>query len=195
MLTNNIDNEDELIEQAKTDPEAFGILYQRYVDQLYNFIYYRTNNQQDAEDLTAKVFHKALKHISSYKHKGRPFSAWLNTIARNLVINWYRDKKNTTPIYNSQLKGGKNNDPYHNTLKKERTTLLIDTINNLSVVEQQLLSLKFSQRKSNAEIGRILNGRTEGAIKALYHRTLNKLRKLLADYPELLEPLDTENDH
>ena len=56
-------DETTLVEQAKTDPEAFGLLYERYVDRIYNYIYYRTGNQHDAEDLTAKVFFQALNHI------------------------------------------------------------------------------------------------------------------------------------
>jgi RNA polymerase sigma-70 factor (ECF subfamily) len=85
-------DEDDLVEAAKTDPEAFGKLYQRYVDKIYSYIYYRTSNREDAEDLTAKTFHRALSHIGRYKHKGRPFSAWLYRIAHNLVANWHRDQ-------------------------------------------------------------------------------------------------------
>ena len=66
-------DENELIEVAKSNPEAFGVLYERYVTKIYTYIYYRTGNQEDAEDLTARVFHKALSHISSYKDRGHPF--------------------------------------------------------------------------------------------------------------------------
>ena len=66
-------DEDQLIEQAKTDPEAFGKLYEIYVEKIYNYVYYRIGNQQEAEDLTAKVFHRALNHIPNYnnKHKNK----------------------------------------------------------------------------------------------------------------------------
>ena len=86
-------DEDKLIEQAKTDPEAFGKLYELYVDRVYNYIYYRVGNEPDAEDLTAKVFYKALNHIPHYHNRGKPFAAWLYRISRNLVANWYRDSQ------------------------------------------------------------------------------------------------------
>ena len=66
-----------LVEQAKNDPEAFGLLYEQYVDRIYNYVYYRTGNHHDAEDLTAKVFYQALNHIPRYVQRGAPFSSWL----------------------------------------------------------------------------------------------------------------------
>ena len=72
----NID-EKTLVMLAKTDPEAFGELYRRYVEKIYSYIYYRTGNREDAEDLTARVFQRALKHVPNYEDKGLPFTAWL----------------------------------------------------------------------------------------------------------------------
>ncbi len=188
-------DESELVERAKTDPEAFGVLYERYLDKIYNYIYYRTGNAQDAEDLTAKVFHKALDHIGNYKDKGHPFSAWLYRIAHNLAANWYRDqsKRKTISIDYLNLVGEVRNNPYHSTVENERAALLLQAIGQLPPVRQQLLVLKFIEGESNAEIGRILN-RSEGAIKSLYHRTLVSLKELLADYPETLEPLEQLDD-
>lgn len=184
-------SESELVEQAKTDPDAFGILYERYVNKIYNYIYYRTGNQQDAEDLTAKVFHKALDHIGNYRDKGHPFSAWLYRIAHNLVANWHRDqnKRQTVPVEDLNLISDKQDNPFHSTVKNEETALLLHAINQLPPVRQQLLILKFIDGASNAEIGRILS-RSEGAVKSLYHRTLVSLKEHLADYPEIIESLE-----
>ncbi|RME42852.1 MAG: sigma-70 family RNA polymerase sigma factor [Caldilineae bacterium] len=189
-------DEQSLIEEAKHNPEAFGILYRRYVNQIYTYIYYRTGNRQDAEDLTARVFHKALDHIGNYKHKGHPFSAWLYRIAHNLVANWHRDrqKRKTVPIESLSGVGSKYGNPYQNTAKNEATRILLEAISQLPPVRQQLLILKFIEGLSNAEIGRILN-RSEGAIKSLYFRTLVSLKELLADHPELIEPLELPDDH
>ena len=74
----------DLVEFAKDDKAAFGEIYERYLDKIYNYIYYRTGNQQDAEDLTAKVFYRAMSHIDNYIDKGVPFQAWLYRIAHNL---------------------------------------------------------------------------------------------------------------
>ena len=74
-----------LIDRAKTDPEAFGQLYEIYVDRIYSYIYYRTGSHADAEDLTARTFFRALDSIGRYVHRGLPFSAWLYRIAHNPV--------------------------------------------------------------------------------------------------------------
>jgi hypothetical protein len=84
-------DETSLLLAAQGDEEAFGALYERYVGRIYNYIYYRTGNQHDAEDLTARVFFRALRHIEHYTDRGLPFSAWLYRIAHNLVANWHRD--------------------------------------------------------------------------------------------------------
>ena len=85
-------DESELIARAKTDKEAFGELYEQYVERIYNYVYYRTGNAEDAEDLTARIFFKAMQHIGNYHDRGLPFSAWLYRIAHNLVANWHRDR-------------------------------------------------------------------------------------------------------
>jgi len=194
-MTEHVD-ENELVEEAKTNPEVFGILYERYVTKIYNYIYYRTGDQQEAEDLTAKVFHKALSHISSYKNKGHPFSAWLYRIAHNLIANWHRDqkKRKTISIDDLNLPGKQDDHPFHTTVKSEEVAILLEAIQKLPPVRQQLLILKFVEGESNAEIGRILN-RSEGAIKSLYHRTLLALKDLLAEHSEILAPPEISHDH
>ena len=81
----------DLVIRAKSDPEAFGQLYQHYVDRIYNYHYRHTGNSTESEDLTSRTFYRALRSIHSYREKGASFQAWLFRIAHNLVINWYRD--------------------------------------------------------------------------------------------------------
>jgi RNA polymerase sigma-70 factor (ECF subfamily) len=90
-LSPDAPDEDILARATQGDEEAFSLLYQRYVNKIYNYIYYRTGSATDAEDLTARVFYRALSHIQSYQPRGVPFSAWLYRIAHNLVANWHRD--------------------------------------------------------------------------------------------------------
>ena len=89
----NIPEDIALAKASNGDKDAFGILYQRYVKRIYNYVYYRTGNQHDAEDITARVFFRAMRHIGNYTDRGVPFSAWLYRIAHNLVANWHRDRK------------------------------------------------------------------------------------------------------
>ena len=170
-------DESELIEQAKTDKDAFGRLYERYVDRIYNYVYYRTGNAEDAEDLTARIFFRAMQHIGNYHDRGLPFSAWLYRIAHNLVANWHRDRSRRKIIsldditqWQAPEKG-----PEFVTQLMEDKDALLSAIRRLPAERQELLILKFVEQLSNAEIGDIM-GRSEGAIKSLYHRTLLALR-------------------
>lgn len=183
-------DEEQLIEQAKTDPEAFGRLYELYVEKIYNYIYYRLGNHHDAEDLTAKVFYRALNHIAHYNHKGVPFAAWLYRIAHNLVVNWHRDhsRRQMVGLENLDLSGDKQESPHHAAEQTNERELLLAAIQHLPRERQELLMLKFVERMSNAEIGRVL-GRSEGAVKSLYHRTLVSLKELLAEHENLVKDI------
>jgi len=166
-----------LIEKAKKDTEAFGDLYERYVGKIYNYVYYRTGNEHDAEDLTARVFVRALKRLPSYADRGLPFSAWLYRIAHNLVANWHRDqnRRKVVPLDEFVVDGIQSDAPEYAAENREARQLLLETIRRLPAERQQLLILKFIEHLSNAEIGAVMN-RSEGAIKSLYHRTLLTLR-------------------
>jgi len=173
-----IQDEALLVERAKSDLEAFGLLYEKYVKKIYNYVYYRTSNHYDAEDLTAKTFHRALKHIPRYQQRGLPFSAWLYRIAHNLVANWHRDQNRRKVIALDELllyHQGKQS-PEGLVEEDEERRVLLRGIRRLPADRQQLLILKHVEGMTNKEAGEIM-GRSEGAIKSLYHRTLVALRK------------------
>lgn len=173
-------DEQQLVARAKQDKEAFGQLYEQYVDRIYSYVYYRMGDSAEAEDLTAKIFMRAMKHIPTYTDQGVPFSAWLYRIARNLVANWHRDRQRRRTIALDDIAhwhvGGESPE-FIAQWQEERETLLI-ALRQLPADRQELLILKFVDRLSNAEIGDIM-GRSEGAIKSLYHRTLLALREEL----------------
>lgn len=178
-----MDTRYEVVEERKLvrlasngDKVAFGELYQRYVERIYNYCYYRMGNQQDAEDLTGRVFMKALGHIKKYDERGVPFSAWLYRIAHNLVANWHRDNGRHKVIAIDEYLVSRNPEdaPESMAEQSEEERQLMDAVRGLPEDRQQLLFLKFVEKLSNAEIGDLMN-RTEGAIKSLYHRTLSTL--------------------
>lgn len=178
--------EAKLVERAKTDNEAFGQLYERYVDRIYSYVYYRMGDPAEAEDLTSKIFFRALQHIGNYRDQGVPFSAWLYRIARNLVANWHRDRNRRSIIALddiSQWRLGSENPELEAQFGEDKDSLL-QAVRRLPSDRQELLILKFVDRLSNAEIGEIM-GRSEGAIKSLYHRTLLALRE---DFPHAIQP-------
>lgn len=167
----------ELVQLAKTDKDAFGALYERYVKKIYNYVYYRTGNQHDAEDLTSRVFFRAMSHIENYVERGVPFQAWLYRIAHNLIANWHRDRgrRKIIPLDEYVVAGLRSDAPDKSAEDAEEQDQLLAAIRRLPEDRQLLLSLKFIDQLSNAEIGEIMD-RTEGAIKSLYHRTLIALR-------------------
>lgn len=172
--------EAELIERAKQDPEAFATLYERYVDRIYAYIYYRTGDAREAEDLTARVFYRALAHIPEFNQRGAPFVAWLYRIAHNLLANWRRDRGRHPELPLDDLLGLHSHEatPHAQAERAEDDRELLAAIRRLPPERQHLLVLKFVEDLSNVEIGRLL-GRSEGAIKSLYHRTLLALREEL----------------
>lgn len=160
--------------------DAFSVLYQRNISRIYTYIFYRTGNVHDAEDLTARVFHRAMGHIQNYKNTGVPFSAWLYRIAHNLVANWHRDskRKQEVPLEDHELFLAHGEMPESQIVSSQESEKLMEGIRKLTDERQQLILLKFVEKMSNAEVALIM-GRSEGAIKSLYHRTLISLRQVL----------------
>ena len=176
---NDLSEEVALINDARTNPESFGLLYEKYVGKIYNYIYFKVGNNDDAEDLTAKVFFKALKNIGSYRHMGLPFSAWLYRIAHNLVANHHRDRSRVAMVSIDDLvlaDQSRSAAPEALMVKKQDNAYLLELINNLTPQKQELIVLKFVQKLSNEEIG-VIFGKTEGAIKSLIIDTNGAERK------------------
>jgi len=182
-------NEEEVLSNAsRGDREAFGELYERYVERIYNYVYYRTGNLHDAEDLTARVFQRAMNHIRTYNDRGVPFSAWLYRIAHNLVANWHRDRsrRQEIPLSDLPVVPSKEERPEARLVRSQAQDSLLRLIRRLPPERQTLLILKFVEDLSNAQIGQIM-GRSEGAVKSLYHRTLLALRDELAGQLDAFE--------
>lgn len=168
----------EAVSQASAgDTIAFQTLYERYVTKIYNYIFYRTGIQHEAEDITAKVFFRAFRHIGSYRNMGLPFSAWLYRIAHNLVANWHRDnsRRKEVPLDDRMNAIPSHDHPEASVIHDQEIDTLLKSIRKLTPERQHLLVLKFVEQVSNAEIA-VIMGRSEGAVKSLYHRTLLSMR-------------------
>jgi RNA polymerase sigma-70 factor, ECF subfamily len=176
------EGESPLVERARSDPAAFGQLYERYVDRVYSYIYHRVGNVQEAEDLTARTFYRALDKLDTYEDRGLPFSAWLFRIAHNLTANWHRDRSQRSFLSLDRLlgQGTDKETPEAQITKQEEKEALMEAIDRLPEERRNLLHYKFGTSLSNLEIGEIMN-KSESAIKSLYFRTLAALRQDLED--------------
>ena len=166
------------------ETEAFGILYDRYLDKIYRFIYYKTFNQETAEDITSSVFHKALEKINSYNESKGSFSSWLYQIARNSVIDHYRTSKNDLSLEDVFEQG-----------VDERTPETIDAISALKTVQtyletldarqREIITLRIWEDKSYKEIAEIIGG-SEGSVKMAFSRGIRELREKCGPVSPLL---------
>jgi len=176
--------------------EAFSFLYNQNVNRIYNYIFYRVGSEHDAEDITSRVFYRAFGHIKNYEEKGVPFSAWLYRIAHNLIANWHRDRQRRKEVsLDDQPEIPQRIDLPETVIeKRQEMELLLRGIRRLAPERQQLILLKFLDDLSNAEIA-VIMGRTEGAIKSLYHRALIALKdEMLKIGYETIETKGKTND-
>ncbi|HMO77827.1 MAG TPA: sigma-70 family RNA polymerase sigma factor [Candidatus Paceibacterota bacterium] len=166
------------------ETEAFGVLYDRYLDKIYRFVYYKTFNQETAEDITSSVFHKALEKISSYSESKGSFSSWLYQIARNSVIDHYRTHKNNLSLEDVFEVG-----------VDERTPETLDALSALKTVQKyletldarqrEILTLRIWEDKPYKEIAEILGG-SEDSIKMAFSRGIRELREKCGPVSPLL---------
>jgi len=175
-------DEPQLVRQAKAgDSDAFGKLYDAYLERIYRFIYFRVEDQQTAEDISSQVFLKAWENLGRFQIGGTPFLAWLYTIAHNAVIDHYRTRKVTAALDDVRL-----SDPGHAEWVENGIDFSVEmqsvkgALSTLTDDQRQVLLLKFIDEMSNEEIARHL-GKREGAIRALQMRGLKALAKRLAE--------------
>jgi len=168
-----------LIQRAiSRDPNAFGRLYDMYVDRVYRHLYYRVGNVADAEDLTQQVFLKAWQAIDRYRKRASPFLAWLMTISHNLVVDYYRTKKDKTYLETEVMADDSALSPEQVAEAHFDQRQLRRAILQLPGDQQQVILLRFVEGFRHAEIASSL-GKSEGAIRVTLHRALARLRQIL----------------
>jgi RNA polymerase sigma-70 factor (ECF subfamily) len=138
------------------DVEAFGRLYDMHVDRVYRYIYYRVSNEHDAEDLTQQVFFKAWQAIHRYKKMTSPFIAWLMTISHNLIVDFYRTKKDKAYLEAEALANGSATNPERAAEANFEQQRLRRAILQLGAAEQQVIMLRFMEGFEFAEIASAL---------------------------------------
>jgi RNA polymerase sigma-70 factor, ECF subfamily len=159
-----------LIEAAQSEPARFAELYDHNFDRVYAFFARRVSSREEAQDLTAEVFHQALASIRTFKWQGAPFIAWLYGIAANVLSkHWRKQGKHVEQeLTDLSSMGG----------EIERSVMLAKAVEMLLPDQKQVIIRRFVDQKSIREIAQEL-GRSEGAVKQLQLRALENLRAKL----------------
>jgi RNA polymerase sigma-70 factor (ECF subfamily) len=169
---------------AARDARAFGELYDRFVERVYRYLYFRTGSHPEAEDLTEQVFLKAWEAIGRYRWQGRPFLAWLYRLAHNAHIDHVRSQRPTTSLTNDQrpldLPSTSASVELRRALDAE---VIAGALAQLTVEQQQVIVMKFIEGLDNEQIAQCMDKR-EGAIRALQMRALMSLRRVLESQGE-----------
>lgn len=160
------------------DAEAFGGLYERYLDAIYHYVFYRVNGRQEAEDLTASIFLRAWQALESNPPREAPFRLWLYRIAHNAVVDHYRTRKDQVELEAAVHLADPIEGPEALLARQERANVLKQAMRQLKEAHQQVLACRFIVGLSHAETAVVMS-RNEEAVRALQYRAVNALRKLL----------------
>ncbi len=176
-----------LVERAQAgEAEAFGLIYDRYLDTVFRFIYFRVGSRSLAEDLTSETFLRALKRIGSFTWQGRDLGAWLVTIARNLVADHFKSGRYRLEVTTGEVLDADREDrgpegsPEAAVVGHLTNVALLSTVKRLNREQQECIVLRFLQGFSVAETAQAM-GKNEAAIKALQYRAVRTLARLLPD--------------
>jgi RNA polymerase sigma-70 factor, ECF subfamily len=172
-----------LVEAAQQgDTEAFGQLYDRYVDVVHRYAYARLGDRTLAEDVTSETFLRALRRIGTVSYRGRDVGAWFITIARNLVLDHVKSGRNRYEVVSGDrvepalgMEG-----PEPAVLRRLSAEALLGCVRQLPPDQQECVVLRFLQGLSVAETAAVMT-RNVGAVKALQHRALRRLAGSLPD--------------
>mgnify|MGYP003834825341 CR=1 FL=1 len=164
--------------RTKKDPEAFGQLYDLYIDKIYRFVYFKVNSKEDTEDITSAVFLKVWGYLIEYTEKEiDSFSGLVYRIARNAVIDFYRSRAihKEYPIDILEETPTDDNN-YHKVEVNQEVEKIMKDIKKLKYEYQEVLILKYVDELEIAEIAEIL-GRGQTNIRVIMHRAIKKLKE------------------
>jgi RNA polymerase sigma-70 factor, ECF subfamily len=171
-----------LIERARSDPEAFGALYDRYVDAIYRFAYTRLGNAATAEDVTDEVFINALRAIGRYRNLGRPFSCWLYRIASNAIASHFRHEPVTREL--TDLVPDETAAVEATALRRLEIESIWQLVDQLPPQQRLAMRLRFKEDMSAREAAAVM-GKSDAAVKLLIYRAVGRLRSQLVPAPNV----------
>jgi RNA polymerase sigma-70 factor (ECF subfamily) len=171
----------DLVARAQAgDADAFGQLYDRYLDLVYRYVYYRVGGKALAEDLVSETFLRALRRIGTFEWQGRDFAAWLITIARNIIADHYKSGRFRLEVSTADMLDADRatDGPESEVLDGITNGSILDAVKKLNSEQQECVVLRFLQGLSVLETAQAM-GKSEGAIKALQYRAVRTLGRML----------------
>ncbi len=168
----------ELIRAAQQNPRRFGVIYERYYEQMFLFIYKRVGDEEQSADLCSQVFLKAMTNLKRYRFQGVPFSAWLYRTATNEVNQFFRDSQKQRMVSLESLSLKDMVEEAEITPTHANVQRMIVVLDSLSPEEIQLIEMRFFEKVPFKEIAVIFN-LTETNAKVKVHRLLKKLHRML----------------
>lgn len=167
-------DEASLIAAARSDPDAFGVLYERTVEGVYRFALSLTRDHGRAEDVTSETFRRALAKLSTYDDRGHPFSAWLFTIARNVARDGARKDRRQTALLDHDVP--QDEWPGDGMIRIEDARLVRSLVSRLPPAQQRVVVLHYGHEWSYQCVGERM-GKSEAAVKQIAYRALQTLRR------------------
>ncbi|MBI4427406.1 MAG: RNA polymerase sigma factor [Candidatus Magasanikbacteria bacterium] len=169
--------------RIKRDPEAYGLLYDLYVKKIYRFIFFKISSREEAEDLTSEVFLKAWNYlVENSEQEIRSFASFIYRIARNLVVDFYRERAKRLPESSLDAvvetlaveeAGGE-----HRLMISGEVEKIMKTLKKMKLEYQEAVLLHYIEELSAGEVARIL-GKSQINVRVTLHRALKKLKELL----------------
>ncbi|MFH1148961.1 MAG: sigma-70 family RNA polymerase sigma factor [Actinomycetota bacterium] len=169
-----------LIEQARTSPEAFGVLYDTFQPMMFNYVARRVSNTADAEDVSEQVFEKLLVGLDRFDPERASFKTWLYKVANNAVIDYYRESSKTRHLGLDEAMETYRYDGRVEVDYTRKYLQVMSLISDLPRAHQEVLSLRFIEDLENEGIAQVLGCTRRHAAVKLF-RALKALRKLAAD--------------
>lgn len=169
--------DERLVMRAKRgDGDAFGVLYERHVHAIFRYVMIRVGSREDAEDLVEKIFVKSWRSLDSYRARKASFRTWLYRIARNTIIDHYRQRTRECGLEEAHGTGARGPSPEDHVAAQEERTDLLTALGRLRPDHQEVIALRFADGLSHAEAADMM-GRSEAAVRVLQHRALVALRQ------------------
>jgi RNA polymerase sigma-70 factor (ECF subfamily) len=167
-----------LVEAACEDPQAFAILYRRWISPVYRYLYARSGSATEAEDLTAQVFLAVYQNLPRYRHTGN-FAGWLFTIARNRASLWQKQSGREVALYD-ESQSCEWPDPLKQIIQNQELMQLRQLVQSLPEADRELIYLRYVAELSFPEMAAALQ-RSESAVKKALYRLQTRLHQTLED--------------